>query len=1248
MMGFTRSMFTIMFICAAYIMQAQGQDPLILNVTNGMGETGTRVCLDVTAKNFKNIESIQFNLSYDATLIVPECPATYVHPLLANNIFGNIFNCTTKDLGFINFVWASDPTTIPDDEVIFTLCFQLIGAPGNSSPVFFNGFILEIEICAQDDQMNTDCKVELESNIGTIMIKSSTLQVLHNKCDADGVNNIENASLTFYGAGGRPPYTYTVTPGGYSGTLAAEGQREKIAPIPQGSYTISITDSDGLTAKSGPIVVSSNFPIQYDTDVADPYCCTGTGAKKGYIHIKDITGLSPFKYKWSNYISGQGINELNDLTEGIYYLTITDNSGCEKTDTFELKSPKYTYDIKVTKNASCKQSAVRNAEISVNISGGNPWAGGVYAYQLNGGNTTKFTPPFTITGLAAGTLRIKLLDSVLCATEEIIIDIPFDRTIDMQAITKDISCHGLSDGEVILTASPYSLDYTFFPVTPFPNLGIVKNDTFKITGLSKGKYRYRLIDKDMCRDTVDFEIFEPDPIKVDSIVVQPGCNTNGSVSLSASGGTPGYTYFWLPGGSTQSALTDLTGGFYQVTVTDANGCSEDASFTLNTAGTLNITTNTKDVSCFGRTDGEATVNPVFSGTIPMFEVIWRDASGNALPNKTTKIVNLPPGNYTVEVIAADGCKSEVKTIIIGQPLQIAITTSTTPAACFMEKGKVVATIAGGTTGFSFAWSATGNSTVIDTDNTLDAVAGNYNVTVTNAAGCSATAGVVITEPAEIVFPAPDTRKVTCFGYSDGAAAIMNLPPDHGLDFVWYNGDGPLGLATKLAAGPGWVVAMKKNGCISDTIRFTILQPEPLKVDLANSVQPTCFGGTNGSVTISASGGTPPFTISWDNGATGNAVNAIPAGSYTATVKDVNNCEEKKTIDLAEPAKLEAVYDKNRSTELDCKNLNAGKIALTTTGGNAGKKTISWQSGVVVENDIATGLSAGIYCATVTDNFGCTDDICITLVAPEPLKAAINNPEPPACSGGKTCISVDYITGGTGNAYTFQINNGQRYKPGDCVEVTAGQYFVSFIDSTGCSVDTLITIDQPEAIKVDLGADVDVQLGLPTPLITAQILSDNTIASLVWTPSDSITCILQDCSVVEANPSETTEYILTVTDDKGCKGSDIITVRVKNIRNVFFPNVFSPNKDGFNDYFQAVIGAGVEKIEQLIIYDRWGNTVFTKSDFVPDPAGTDGWDGTFNGRRLDPGVFIYFASARFIDGKSIEYSGSITLADKIRN
>ena len=174
------------------------------------------------------------------------------------------------------------------------------------------------------------------------------------------------------------------------------------------------------------------------------------------------------------------------------------------------------------------------------------------------------------------------------------------------------------------------------------------------------------------------------------------------------------------------------------------------------------------------------------------------------------------------------------------------------------------------------------------------------------------------------------------------------------------------------------------------------------------------------------------------------------------------------------------------------------------------------------------------------------------------------------------------------------------------------------------------------------------LGQNPVLLKVDVNSEFRIDTVIWTPKSSLNCLSPDCITLEVNPIITTAYVAIVIDQNGCKGSDEIIVKVNNIRNVYFPNIFTPNRDGFNDYFQAVVGPGVEKILSFSIYDRWGNMVFDKSDFIPDPAGTDGWDGTYNGVRLDPGVFVYFAKAKFIDGREIQYSGSVTLADKVRN
>ncbi|MFZ1748984.1 MAG: hypothetical protein WAU01_02280, partial [Saprospiraceae bacterium] len=368
---------------------------LKLNIGSTMGEKGTRVCLDVTAENFKDIEAIQFSFSYNASLITLECPLTYVHPLFGKDIF----NCDGKENGFINFVWVSGATTIPDNEIIFTLCFNIVGDPGNVSPIFLSNLTGEIEVCSAGPNNSTVCSEKLDVKVGSITIKSNTLQVLHRKCDADGVNNIDNASLTFYGTGGTPPYNYTVTPGGFSGTLPSDGQRLTLSNIPQSTYNITITDSNGLMATSGSIVVTNSFPITYDTPIVKSPTCFNR--KNGSIEIPNTNGNTPFRFEWSNLISGGNtFNKISDLESGKYKVTITDFGGCAKVDSFNLSVDTLRVNLTVDKSASCNQPQVRDGAITITTSGGTTYKNGLpYEYSLNGNNWIRFASPTSLNNM---------------------------------------------------------------------------------------------------------------------------------------------------------------------------------------------------------------------------------------------------------------------------------------------------------------------------------------------------------------------------------------------------------------------------------------------------------------------------------------------------------------------------------------------------------------------------------------------------------------------------------------------------------------------------------------------------------------------------------------------------------------------------------------------------------------------------------------------------------------------------------
>lgn len=1215
--------------------------PLVeFNVSSGMGLQGDQVCLTVTANNFINVESVQFNLSFNSALILLD---TFI---LSNSVLPDIsqgnFNDVNKQNGFVNFVWFNSPTTIPDGSVLFNICFTLIGDPGNISPIYFNGQLLDIEIGQTDSSGTSVSTDQIISNVGTITIKSNTLAAFISTCDADANNIPAGGSVTFYATSGTPPYSYTINPGGYAGPIVSDGQRISIPGIPQGNYTLTVTDAAGLNT-SRTFLISNNLPIMIDSFAAKPPTCVGK--RNGMIDIKNVSGgLSPYKYEWSNLISG--LKTIDGLNPGIYTVTITDFTGCKKIEDFDLTIDTLKFDLVVSESTECLNAKTGVITIE-NVTGGTPLASG-YQYVLNNfGNPKTLISPLNITNIGAGINTVRINDAVGCTVEKTI-NVPFIKTVELDTVSFiPISCFGLNDGSIRLRATP-GQGYGYIPSMNLLNSGN-QGGVFVANNIGPGNYSVVARDNAGCTDTLRFTMIEPAPLNINPVVVQPDCVNTGSITLSPTGGTGAYSYAWTPDVGNVSSQSGLTGGPISVTVTDVNNCQATSNFSLNDVGSLSITIDTMNVSCPGKNDGSATVTPQFSGgTTPTYEVFWRNSLGVELPIKTFTIQNLPPGNYTVEIITSDGCRSNPRPFRILDAIPFTVITNITNAQCFDELGKIDVSVTGNNTGFTYEWRLKGDNSILSTSNVFDAKAGTYTVKAISPGGCDSEVDVTITQPNEIILPMPTITKVSCFGGTNGIAAIF----DNSLDFTWSTGN--MGQFTpNLSAGIAWVIAIDKiTKCSSDTLFFEMLEPPKLEIDNSKTevINPTCFGDKNGSVKIEAKGGTGTgYSYNWENGVAGPTINNINAGAYIVTISDINNCTQSDTFFLTQPDKLEAFIDRNRTVELDCNNQDKGKIALLTSGGNPGIKTISWQSGVITDSGVAIGLSSGTYCATISDNFGCMDTFCYTMSAPIPLVGELNTPIEPICNGGQTCISVKSISGGTGSNYTFQINTGGiRYPIDSCVTVFAGQYFVRLIDSAGCEIDTIITIGQPDPIEVELGTDQEVQLGLPSPVIKVSINSPAGVDTIIWSPINGINCLTLDCSSIEASPTETTTYIVTVTDQNGCTATDEVTVNVRNERKVFFANVFSPNRDGNNDFFQAVTGPGVERIISFVIYDRWGNRVFEKSNYLPDPAGSDGWDGTFGGKFLDPGVFVYYAKALFIDGKVIDYSGSVTLVDKLRN
>ena len=368
--------------------------------------------------------------------------------------------------------------------------------------------------------------------------------------------------------------------------------------------------------------------------------------------------------------------------------------------------------------------------------------------------------------------------------------------------------------------------------------------------------------------------------------------------------------------------------------------------------------------------------------------------------------------------------------------------------------------------------------------------------------------------------------------------------------------------------------------------------------------------------------------------------------------DDKGCLFQSTIPIDEPTELVAFIDTQNSIDsVTCAGDSDAVIAVTAQGGNINISpilTYSWEGGIAPPNaSTATGIAAGTYNVTVSDVLGCFDVLTFSVFEPTPIEFELAPIQEIPCAGQTTVITVDTAWGGNGFApfwYSFSVGNASAQPLGTPIEVFAGDQLVTVFDFEGCTVDTLLFIQEPpplllvypDIFEVELGDSIQLQPSFVDPPF---VLWD----SIVWTP-DTYLSFPGDSLLPWVYPIETTEYEVQAFDVNGCLAIASLLVDVDKNRNVYLPNIFTPNNDGINDIFQIYAGNGVSTIRSLRVFDRWGELVFEKLNLSPSPFPdqTNGWDGTFRGRPVAPGVYVYIADIEFADGQVLLYRGDVTI------
>lgn len=546
-----------------------------------------------------------------------------------------------------------------------------------------------------------------------------------------------------------------------------------------------------------------------------------------------------------------------------------------------------------------------------------------------------------------------------------------------------------------------------------------------------------------------------------------------------------------------------------------------------------------------------------------------------------------------------------------------------------DDGAIDLTITNAYGPYGYIW-----DTGAQTEDVSGLLPGTYFVTVVDEASCEGIFPFTIGSPPPFVFDTLITMP-TCNGGTDGAVTLVvngGTPP---YEYNWNNtGFGPSNSLINISQGDYTVVVRDNNGCELTQV----LEVRELELTLDPMVQtitqPSCFGFSDGAIEIVINNGLPPYTYNFNQGGGFDNINTltnIPAGTYIVDVLDANLCTGFFELIVNDHPPLTLDLE---TQHVSCFGESDASIN-TIVGGGFGDYSYNWNNSATAPlND---QLVAGDYSVTVLDENGCEIIGMTTVTQPAFLDLELIEIIDNICFGES---NGSITVAGIGGTPPFEYStDGFNFQTDPTLTgLPAGDYEVTVLDALGCTATLMATVLEPIELIVDAGADRLIELGFDT-IVNA--ISNYNSVSYEWSPIDSLHCINPDCSRILVNPTSTTTYQVLVTNENGCTAVDDVTIFLIKNRPYYVPNVFSPNYDGRNDGFTVFGGPGLEEIEKLQIFSRWGSLVYETSNILPNDPKL-GWDGHFLDQPVNPGVFVYVAQLRFVDQEVIQAEGDVTV------
>jgi gliding motility-associated-like protein len=768
-----------------------------------------------------------------------------------------------------------------------------------------------------------------------------------------------------------------------------------------------------------------------------PDCNTNPLVGNGSINLTVSGGTSPYSFLWND---GATSEDRINLNAGTYSVTIRDANNC-------------TFPVSVTIPVPTVASAGPDQNLCINsttLSGSVPGAGESGQWTLISGSgtiTDSTNPTTTVTSLGFGTNTFRWTITTTigpCPTRQDEVSIIVPPTLTANATKTDVSCFGGLNGSINVTVSGGTAPYTFVwsdgPVT-----------TEDRTGLGSGSYTVTVRDTRGCQTIATVSITQPTELLLSTAQVNLLCfgvNT-GSIDLTVTGGTPGYTYVWSNGATSQD-ISGLAAGTYSVNVTDVNGCAKSTSVTITTPSAITISTTKTDVSCHLGNNGSITVTP--GGGTPGYEF----SRNNGVTFQTSPIfTGLLAGTYAIRIRDLNGCVSSPLNVTITQPAApVSFTSSSTGVLCFGDaNGTITINASGGTPGYQYS---NDNGSNFQPGNTFtNLMAGNYNVLVRDANGCTTSSSVVtVGGPTAALVFSTSKVDVLCLGGTNGSISVTASGGTPGYSYS-INGGAfqPASIFTSLSANTYSIQVRDANNCTSAIASVTITQPVSSVSFSSITTAVACRGDATGSIVITAVGGTSPYAYSINGGTTFQASNifiGLTANVYSVVVRDANSCPPATaSVSVTQPAAILSFT--NSKIDVACLGGATGSITINPSGGTA-PYSFSIDNGASFQtsSNVFSGLVAGSYQVLVRDQNLCTTSaVPVIITAPASAVTFSSTVSPVSCFGGANGSITLTPSGGT-PGYQYSINGGAFQASNSFTGLSAGVYSIIVRDINLCS------------------------------------------------------------------------------------------------------------------------------------------------------------------------------------------------------